>query len=61
LALPTTYAFDAMRGLVDGRGLDWTQLGIGAGSAFLLAILALVYLTKMLALFRKRGYISRYS
>ena len=27
LALPTTHAFAALRGLVDGHGLDWSQLG----------------------------------
>ena len=29
-ALPTTHAFDALRGLVDGTGLDWVQVGIAA-------------------------------
>ena len=27
LALPTTHAFDALRELVDGNGVDWGQLG----------------------------------
>lgn len=61
LALPTTYAFDAMRSLIDGHGLDWGQIGIGAASAVVLAMLALAFLGRMLTLFRHRGYISRYS
>ena len=60
-ALPTTHAFNAMRQLIDGRGLDWGELGIAAGSTILMAIVALVYLTRMLQVFRKRGFISRYS
>lgn len=60
-ALPTTHAFDAMRSLLDGRGLDWGQIGIGALGTVVLAVAALVFLTRMLTLFRKRGYISRYS
>lgn len=60
-ALPTTHAFTAMRGLLDGRGLDWGEIGIAAVGTVVLALVALVYLTKMLILFRKRGYISRYS
>jgi ABC-2 type transport system permease protein len=61
LALPTTHAFNAMRDLIDGRGLDWGQIGIGAVGALVLTVAALVYLTSMLRLFRERGYISRYS
>lgn len=61
LALPTTHAFNAMRLLLDGRGLDWGEIGIAAASALVLTAVALVFLTKMLALFRRRGYISRYS
>jgi ABC-2 type transport system permease protein len=60
-ALPTTHAFDAMRSLLDGRPLDWGQIGIAALGAVALAVGALVFLIRMLTLFRKRGYISRYS
>jgi ABC-2 type transport system permease protein len=61
LALPTTHAFAALRELVDGNGLDWGQLGIAAGETVLLAALALWFLVRMLAIFRKRGYITRYT
>jgi ABC-2 type transport system permease protein len=60
-ALPTTYAFNAMRQLLDGGGLNWRDIGIGAASTALLAVAALLYLTQMLKVFRRRGFISRYS
>ena len=61
LALPTTHAFAALRGLVDGNSLDWGQLGIAAAETVVLAVLALWYLVRMLALFRRRGYITKYT
>jgi ABC-2 type transport system permease protein len=61
LALPTTHAFSALRELVDGNGLNWSQLGIAAAETVVLAGLALWFLVRMLAIFRKRGYITRYT
>jgi ABC-2 type transport system permease protein len=61
LALPTTHAFVAARALIDGRGLLWGELGIATLSAVLLTIAAVLFLARMLYLFRVRGYISRYS
>lgn len=61
LALPTTHAFAALRGLVDGNSLDWGQLGIAAAETVVLAVLALWFLVRMLALFRRRGYITKYT
>jgi ABC-2 type transport system permease protein len=60
-ALPTTHIFTAMRGLLDGDDLDWGEIGIATAATIIMTIIALVFLTKMLELFRKRGYISRYS
>jgi len=59
--LPTTHAFAALRGLVDGEPLNWAQVGIAAVGAFVMAGLALGYLVHMLKLFRRRGYITRYT
>ena len=58
--LPTTHAFAALRGLVDGEPLNWAQVGIAAVGAFVMVGLALGYLVHMLKLFRRRGYITRY-
>jgi ABC-2 type transport system permease protein len=60
LALPTTHAFAALRELVDGKGIDWAQLAIAAASAAVLLVLSLMFLVRMLSLFRRRGYITRY-
>jgi ABC-2 type transport system permease protein len=60
-ALPTTHAFEALRGLVDGTGLDWVQVGIAAVGSVVMLLLACWYLVHMLKLFRSRGYITRYT
>jgi ABC-2 type transport system permease protein len=61
IALPTTHAFNAMRTLLDKQGMDWVQMGIAAGETIGLTILVLWFLTAMLKMFRRRGYITRYS
>jgi ABC-2 type transport system permease protein len=61
IALPTTHAFNAMRTLLDKQGMDWAQMGIAAGETIGLTILVLWFLTAMLKMFRRRGYITRYS
>jgi ABC-2 type transport system permease protein len=60
-ALPTTHAFEALRGLVDGTGLDWVEVGIAAVGSVVMLLLACWYLVHMLKLFRSRGYITRYT
>jgi ABC-2 type transport system permease protein len=59
--LPTTHAFEALRDLVDSKGLNWGQVGIAAVGAFVMALIALAYLNQMLKTFRRRGYITRYT
>ncbi len=59
--LPTTHAFTAVRGLLDGRGMLWGDLALAAVGAAVLTVAAMLFLAKMLALFRTRGYITRYS
>jgi ABC-2 type transport system permease protein len=59
--LPTTHAFEALRGLVDGQGLDWGEVGLAAMGTAVMVAIALWYLTHMLKLFRRRGYITRYT
>ncbi len=60
-ALPTTHAFAAGRALLVHRGLEWGQVGIAAASTVGLLAVAFVFVTAMLGLFRRRGYITRYS
>lgn len=59
--LPTTHAFSAVRSLLDGRGMPWDELGLAALGALALGAAATLFLAKMLAVFRTRGYITRYS
>lgn len=61
LVLPTTYAFAALRGVVDGEALNWAYVGIAAGGALVLSLLAFWFLVSMLKLFRRRGYVTRYA
>jgi len=61
LALPTTHAFAALRGLVDGTGLDWAQVALAAIGSVVMVVLACWYLVHMLTQFRRRGYITRYT
>jgi len=59
-ALPTTHVFAAAHQVVDGHALPWDQVGIAALGALVLAVVAVWFLTRMLAVFRSRGYISRH-
>ncbi len=59
--LPTTYAFEAGRALLNGDAMPWGDLlWAGAGGA-LLVVLAAWFATRMLATFRERGFVTRYS
>src|SRR5579862_1221944 len=61
LALPTTHAFSALRGLVDGHPLNWTQVSIAGAGSVVMLVIAAWFLVHMLTLFRRRGYITRYT
>lgn len=61
VALPTTHAFAAGRTLLQHHGLPWGQLGIAAATTIALLAAALYFAVSMLSLFRRRGYITRYS
>jgi ABC-2 type transport system permease protein len=60
-ALPTTHAFVAGRALATGKGMPWGEFWLAAGTTAVLAAIALAYLAWMLRLFRRRGYVTRYS
>lgn len=61
LALPTTHTFKAARALLDGGPMPWRELGVAGAAAAAAAVIGVFWVTRMLALFRKRGYITRYS
>jgi ABC-2 type transport system permease protein len=59
--LPTTHAFAAARTLLDGRPMPWGQVAVAAGGTAVLAVAALAFVLWMLSLFRRRGYVTRFS
>jgi ABC-2 type transport system permease protein len=59
-ALPTTHLFEAARAILERHGIPWGQVGIAAGESVVLAALGAWFLVTMLAVFRRRGYISRH-
>ncbi|MEX0665842.1 MAG: ABC transporter permease [Acidimicrobiia bacterium] len=59
-ALPTTHVFAAAQEVVRGHPLPWDEVAIGAGGAVVLAALSVLFVTRMLSTFRRRGYISRH-
>jgi ABC-2 type transport system permease protein len=60
-ALPTTHAFTAARDLVDGGAYPWDEVLLSAGLTVAAGAAAVWYSTSMLRLFRRRGYVTRYS
>lgn len=60
-ALPTTYAFDAGRALLGGHPMPWGDLAKAGGGGLVLLALSAWFLARMLATFRDRGYVTRYS
>jgi ABC-2 type transport system permease protein len=59
--LPTTHAFAASRSVLDGGGVPWERLGLAALASVALAAAGIVWVVAMLRVFRKRGYVTRYS
>ena len=58
--LPLTHIFAAARAVLDGDALPWDELAIAAAGALVLAVASVWFVVRMLAVFRARGYISRY-
>jgi ABC-2 type transport system permease protein len=59
--LPTTHAFAAGRDLIDGGPVPWGELALAAIGTVALVAATLAFVAWMLRLFRRRGYITRYS
>ena len=59
--LPTTHAFAAARAVLDGGPTPWGTLGLAGLTTFLALVAATVFVKTMLATFRRRGYVTRYS
>jgi ABC-2 type transport system permease protein len=59
--LPSTHAFEAARTLLDGDPMPWGEMAAAAAGLVVCIPLAVVFLLRMLHLFRARGYVTRYS
>jgi ABC-2 type transport system permease protein len=59
--LPTTHAFSAARTVLDGDPLPWDAVAKGFVGAVVVSIAALAFVVHMLAVFRRRGYVTRFS
>jgi ABC-2 type transport system permease protein len=59
--LPTTHAFAAARTVLSGEPLPWDDVAAGAVGAVIAAAGGLAFVVHMLGVFRKRGYVTRYS
>lgn len=61
VALPTTHAFVAARSVIDGSGMDWSALALAALTSVVLVVAGVWWVVAMLRMFRRRGYVTRYS
>jgi ABC-2 type transport system permease protein len=59
--LPTTHAFAAGRALIDGGPMPWGELALAAVGTLVAVVGALAFVAWTLRLFRRRGYITRYT
>ena len=59
--LPTTHAFAAGRSVLDGGGIPWHELAIAGATTLAAGLVAMIWVTKMLAKFRAKGWVTRYS
>ena len=59
--LPSTHAFAAARALLDGRGLPVDEMVAAAVGLAVALPLSAAFLLRMLGVFRRRGYVTRYS
>ena len=59
--LPTTHVFTAGRTLVAGGPMPWDELAVAAAGTAVMVGAALAFLVWMLRVFRRRGFITRYS
>ena len=59
--LPTTYAFEAARLILDGEPTPWREIGLAWAGGIVMLGGGIVFLSRMLRTFRNRGYVTRFS
>lgn len=59
--LPTTKAFAALRAVLDGRPLPWSTLAASLLGSLIFLAIAFAWSRWLLGVFRRRGFVTRYS
>jgi ABC-2 type transport system permease protein len=59
--LPSTHAFEAMREILDGQPLPWDEVAAALIGSAVALVAGIAYATWMLRVFRRRGFVSRFS
>ena len=59
--LPSTHAFNALRTVLAGDPLPWSEIRSGLLGSVVFVVLGFAYSARMLRTFRKRGYVTRFS
>jgi ABC-2 type transport system permease protein len=59
--LPSTHAFEAMRDILDGRPLPWDEVAAALIGSTIALGAGIAYATWMLRVFRRRGFVTRFS
>ena len=59
--LPSAHAFTAARALLDGRAMPWGQMALAGAGLLVVLPVAAAFMLAMLRVFRRRGYVTRYS
>jgi ABC-2 type transport system permease protein len=59
--MPTTFVFRAMRRVMDGGAIPWGDLAAGIAGAAVWTALAYGFVVHMLSVFRRRGFVTRFS
>jgi ABC-2 type transport system permease protein len=59
--MPSGLAFASMRTVLSGGAVPWGDLGVAAVGSLCVLALALTFAAWMLRVFRRRGFVTRYS
>jgi ABC-2 type transport system permease protein len=60
-ALPTTKAFEALRAVLDGEPIPWGLLRSAFIGSLICLGLSIAFCTHLLKVFRRRGFVTRFS
>ncbi len=59
--LPSTHAFNALRAVLNGNPLPGHEIALGVIGAFVMLLAGFAFTARMLHVFRRRGFVTRFS